>query len=90
MSESPFTSRDKLTQQKDAQTASITQADSVASTTGKTVYSSNIAPNRFVILLTLASSISGFMFGYDTGYISAALVQVGTDLSNKVLTSGEK
>ncbi|KAM9907430.1 hypothetical protein OXX79_000960, partial [Metschnikowia pulcherrima] len=53
MSESPFTSRDKLTQQKDAQTASITQADSVASTTGKTVYSSNIAPNRFVILLTL-------------------------------------
>uniref|UniRef100_A0A0L0P3L0 Major facilitator superfamily (MFS) profile domain-containing protein n=1 Tax=Candidozyma auris TaxID=498019 RepID=A0A0L0P3L0_CANAR len=30
------------------------------------------------------------MFGYDTGYISAALVNVGTDLSNKILTSGEK
>lgn len=47
-------------------------------------------PSRMVIMITLASSISGFMFGYDTGYISSALVQIGTDLSNKVLTSGEK
>lgn len=47
-------------------------------------------PSRLVIILTLASSISGFMFGYDTGYISSALVQIGTDLSNKVLTNGEK
>lgn len=47
-------------------------------------------PTRLVVTLTLASSISGYMFGYDTGYISAALVMVGTDLSNKVLTSGEK
>lgn len=47
-------------------------------------------PSRLVILLTLASSISGFMFGYDTGYISGALVSVGTDLSNKYLTNGEK
>lgn len=47
-------------------------------------------PTTLVYLLTLASSISGFMFGYDTGYISAALVNVGTDLSNKILTSGEK
>ncbi|CAH6719397.1 myo-inositol transporter 1 [[Candida] jaroonii] len=48
------------------------------------------APTRLVLLLTLASSLSGFSFGYDTGYISSALVQVGTDLSNKVLTNGEK
>lgn len=48
------------------------------------------APNRFVVMLTLALSISGFMFGYDTGYILSALVQVGTDLLNKVLTTGEK
>ncbi|SGZ54431.1 CIC11C00000004761 [Sungouiella intermedia] len=47
-------------------------------------------PTFLVMMLTLASSISGFMFGYDTGYISAALVMVGTDLSNKILTSGEK
>lgn len=47
-------------------------------------------PSSLVLLLTLASSISGFMFGYDTGYISSALVNVGTDLSHKHLTSGEK
>ena len=50
----------------------------------------NTRPSRLVLILTLASSISGFMFGYDTGYISSALVNIGTDLSNKVLTSGEK
>lgn len=48
------------------------------------------APTKMVMILTIASSISGFMFGYDTGYISAALVQVKTDLSNKILSSGEK
>lgn len=47
-------------------------------------------PSRLVIILTLASSISGFMFGYDTGYISAALVQVGKDLLGRVLTTGDK
>lgn len=47
-------------------------------------------PSKLVILLTFASSISGFMFGYDTGYISGALVSIGTDLSNKTLTGGEK
>ncbi|RLV90389.1 Myo-inositol transporter 1 [Spathaspora sp. JA1] len=50
----------------------------------------DVKPTKTVLILTLASSISGFMFGYDTGYISSALVQVGTDLSNKILTSGEK
>ncbi|GEQ70978.1 hypothetical protein JCM33374_g4659 [Metschnikowia sp. JCM 33374] len=92
MSDSPQISSDHLTHAgKNAQTPSINQAESsLASTTGKSIRSGNFAPNRFVILLTLASSISGFMFGYDTGYISAALVQVGTDLSNKMLTSGDK
>lgn len=47
-------------------------------------------PSTIVIILALSASISGFMFGYDTGYISSALVQIGTDLSNKILTSGEK
>ncbi|KAI5968881.1 ITR1 [Candida margitis] len=54
------------------------------------VSESEARPSKIVIILTLASSISGFMFGYDTGYISSALVQIGTDLSNKILTSGEK
>lgn len=47
-------------------------------------------PTKLVVMLALASSISGYMFGYDTGYISSALVMVGKDLSNKYLTSGEK
>lgn len=47
-------------------------------------------PSKMVILITLSSSISGFMFGYDTGYISSALVNIGKDLSNKILTNGEK
>lgn len=55
-----------------------------------TVAEENTAPTKMVLILTVASSISGFMFGYDTGYISAALVQIKTDLSNKILTSGEK
>lgn len=54
------------------------------------ILDSESRPSRTVIVLALVSSISGFMFGYDTGYISSALVQIGTDLSNKVLTSGEK
>lgn len=50
----------------------------------------NLRPGKIVITLALSASISGFMFGYDTGYISSALVQIGTDLSNKILTNGEK
>lgn len=42
-----------------------------------------------VVLLTILTSFCGFMFGYDTGYISGALVVVGNDLG-KSLTSGDK
>lgn len=58
--------------------------------TGSHFLELNTRPLRMVIMITLASSISGFMFGYDTGYISLALVNIGTDLSNKLLTLGEK
>ncbi|ODQ82041.1 hypothetical protein BABINDRAFT_32637 [Babjeviella inositovora NRRL Y-12698] len=47
-------------------------------------------PTVLVLVLTFVASISGFMFGYDTGYISSALVVIGTDLDNKVLSYGEK
>lgn len=47
-------------------------------------------PSGLLILLVFVSSVSHLMFGYDTGYISSALVSVGTDLSNKELTAGEK
>nr|CDI55336.1 probable ITR2-myo-inositol transporter [Melanopsichium pennsylvanicum 4] len=40
--------------------------------------------------LTFFATIGGALFGYDTGTISAALVQVGTDLDNKPLTDGDK
>lgn len=51
-------------------------------------FNQSISP--FIIVLTFVASISGFMFGYDTGYISSALIAIGTDLDNKVLTYGDK
>ncbi|KAK9370288.1 general substrate transporter [Lipomyces kononenkoae] len=47
------------------------------------------APNPFVFLLTILVSFSGFLFGYDTGYVSGALVSIGSDLG-RVLTSADK
>lgn len=44
----------------------------------------------FIIILTFVSSISGFMFGYDTGYISSALTSIKQDLSHKTLSYGDK
>ncbi|KAI1083723.1 general substrate transporter [Whalleya microplaca] len=44
----------------------------------------------FVWLLTLSACISGLLFGYDTGVISATLVSIGTSLSGKALNSFDK
>ncbi|KAL2759444.1 hypothetical protein ACRALDRAFT_1074265 [Sodiomyces alcalophilus JCM 7366] len=44
----------------------------------------------FVWLLTVAACISGLLFGYDTGVISAALVSIDTSLSDRELTSFDK
>lgn len=46
-------------------------------------------PNKFTLMLTFVASISGFLFGYDTGYISSALVSIGTDLGHE-LSYGQK
>ncbi len=43
-----------------------------------------------VVVLTFVASISGFLFGYDTGYISSALVSVGKDLDGHELTYAKK
>ncbi|KAK9459844.1 general substrate transporter [Lipomyces oligophaga] len=40
--------------------------------------------NTFIFLLTILVSFSGFLFGYDTGYISAALIATGTDLGREI------
>ena len=42
----------------------------------------NDKPSLLVIFLTFLASISGFMFGYDTGYISSALVSIGHDFGH--------
>lgn len=47
-------------------------------------------PSLFVYLLTLSAGISGLLFGYDTGVISATLVSIDSSLSNRPLTSLDK
>ncbi|KAI5457319.1 general substrate transporter [Mariannaea sp. PMI_226] len=51
---------------------------------------SDVGPSAFVLVLTLAAGISGLLFGYDTGVVSATLVSIGTSLSNRNLTSIDK
>lgn len=46
--------------------------------------------NAFVWTLTLAACVGGLLFGYDTGVISSTLVSIGTDLSNRHLSSLDK
>jgi SP family myo-inositol transporter-like MFS transporter 13 len=48
------------------------------------------SPSLFVYLLTLSAGISGLLFGYDTGVISATLVSIDSSLSNRPLTSLDK
>lgn len=45
--------------------------------------------NPLMVALTFLTSVCGFLFGYDTGYISGALVSIGTDLGTE-LTSKDK
>jgi SP family myo-inositol transporter-like MFS transporter 13 len=44
----------------------------------------------FVWILAFSAGISGLLFGYDTGVISATLVSIGTSLSNRPLSSLDK
>jgi SP family myo-inositol transporter-like MFS transporter 13 len=44
----------------------------------------------FVWLVSLAASIAGLLFGYDTGIISGVLVQLGTSLDHRIMTPSEK
>ncbi len=43
-------------------------------------------PSPLVWRLTITASISGFLFGYDTGYISSVLVSIGNDLGGDGLS----
>ncbi|KAM5540670.1 hypothetical protein V8D89_005701 [Ganoderma adspersum] len=44
----------------------------------------------FIWLLVFCASISGLLFGYDTGVISGVLVTIGGDLGPAELSSGQK
>ncbi|ORY74262.1 general substrate transporter [Leucosporidium creatinivorum] len=46
--------------------------------------------NFFTYFLSCCAALSGFLFGYDTGVISGALVNIGTDIGGQVLTTTEK
>ena len=44
----------------------------------------------FIWGLTFAACVSGLLFGYDTGVISATLISIGSDLSERPLTTLDK
>lgn len=50
----------------------------------------NEKPSPLVITLTAMSSISGLMFGYDTGYISSALVSIGESFGSPLSYGDEQ
>ncbi|KAJ5191153.1 Myo-inositol transporter 1 [Penicillium cinerascens] len=49
--------------------------------------SENYSSGWFIWILTFSAGLSGLLFGYDTGVISSTLVTIGSDLSNRPLTT---
>ncbi|PYI30472.1 putative MFS myo-inositol transporter [Aspergillus indologenus CBS 114.80] len=53
-------------------------------------FSLTLTGDLFIWSLTFSAGISGLLFGYDTGVISSTLVSIGSDLSNRPLTTLDK
>ena len=60
--------------------SSLDDRDSIEST----------ATGRVTWLITMTVSLGGFLFGYDTGVISAVLVSIRQDLDGRDLSSNEQ
>ncbi|KAG6873394.1 hypothetical protein C0995_016204 [Termitomyces sp. Mi166 len=67
---------------RDIDTGEINELTVVAEGEEKTTW--------FIWILVLCSTISGLLFGYDTGVISGALVTIGSDLGPAQLSNGQK
>ncbi|KAH8168937.1 sugar transporter domain-containing protein [Sarocladium implicatum] len=65
-------------------------ADDATDTASNASRLQDARPGIFVVLLTFAAGISGLLFGYDTGVISATLVSIGDALSGRDLDSTDK
>ncbi|KIX10226.1 uncharacterized protein Z518_01307 [Rhinocladiella mackenziei CBS 650.93] len=48
------------------------------------------AASKAAWLISITVSIGGFLFGYDTGYISSVLVTIGTSLGHKLSSSEQE
>ncbi|KAK4888608.1 hypothetical protein LTR27_012503 [Elasticomyces elasticus] len=48
------------------------------------------AASKAAWLISITISLGGFLFGYDTGYISSVLVTIGTSLGHKLSTSEQE
>ena len=67
-----------------------TQTLSDSSESRKSVQISLRNAGPVIRFLTLSAGISGLLFGFDTGVISSTLVSIGSDLSNRPLTTPDK
>ncbi|CDK29195.1 unnamed protein product [Kuraishia capsulata CBS 1993] len=66
--------------------ASVSRSSALSENTSSILNGYAVKPSPLTILLTFLASISGFMFGYDTGYISSVLVSIGADLGGDGLS----
>ncbi|OAA67188.1 glycoside hydrolase family 72 [Niveomyces insectorum RCEF 264] len=75
---------------RDAGEEGGTESDGEPLKDGREQGAAAAAPGLFIWLLTLSAGLSGLLFGYDTGVISATLVSIGSSLSGRPLTSLDK